>query len=94
MRRTVVEVEIQFFDVFTMIAFFSIESVQTLLEDGVFSVPERWTEADPASGIRQTADTIFTPSIHPASRMIVGKIAPRRSIMAVILTNRTPLSFA
>jgi hypothetical protein len=87
-----VEVEVVLLHVFAVIALGSREAEQALLEDRIAPVPEREGEAEPLMVVRDAADPVLPPAVGPRPGVIVGEVVPGRSVGAVVLAHRAPLS--
>ena len=57
------------------------------------TVPEREREAESAFAIRDPQQTIFSPAVSAAPRMLVGKISPRIASLGIVFANGGPLTF-
>src|SRR5207249_57608 len=73
MRRRRVEIEIVFLDVLAVIALWSGEAEEALLEDGVVPVPQRQREAEPLVVVRDASDTVLAPAIDARARVVMGE---------------------
>jgi hypothetical protein len=89
-----VEVEIIFLDVLAVIALAIGQAEQPLLENRVLAVPQRHGKAQPLMVVTETGETVLAPMIGAGARLIVGKIIPRISVLAVVLANGAPLALA
>src|SRR5271170_835699 len=94
MRRCTVEVEITFFYVLAMIAFFAGEAEEAFLEDGVALVPQRDGKADQLAAIADAGEAIFVPAVGSGAGVIVGKIFPGTAVGAVVFADSAPGAFA
>ena len=94
MRGGGIEIEIILFYIFTVIAFVPGEAEQALLQDGIAPVPKRQREAYPLVPVANPANAVFSPAIHPRTRVLVRKIFPGRPVWTVIFSNRSPLPLA
>lgn len=59
----------------------------SLLEHAIFAVPETQTEAEAVVVVGDTGETIFTPAISSAARVLVWEVRPGITVGAVILTD-------
>lgn len=87
MRRGRVEIVIELFDVFAMIALVAGNTEHAFLQDWVLFIPKRQGKAQPLMIIRDTSYAVFTPSIGTRARMLMGKVRPSVSIIRVVLAN-------
>ena len=74
MRRRIVEVIVQFLNVFAVVAFVARQPEQPLFQDRVFPIPEGNGEAQPLFLIGNTRDAIFAPAVGPRSGVVVREI--------------------
>src|SRR5262249_27061477 len=86
-----IQIEVILLDVFAVIALRSRHAEETLLDDRVAPVPERDGETKAPLPIGKTEKPVFSPSVGSASRVVVRKVVPRRSVGGVILPNCSPL---
>jgi hypothetical protein len=93
-RGRVVQVEVILLDVLPMIAFRVRDSEQPLFQDAITAVPQCQREADLLVAIGDSREAVLAPSIRARTRMIVGEVAPRVAVGAVILADRAPAAFA
>src|SRR3974390_2551500 len=75
-----------------MIALVAREAVETLLENGVFAVPERQSKANHLVPVANAAAAVFSPAIGTRVSMFKGKELPGRSVCAVVFPDRAPLT--
>src|SRR6516164_7917784 len=94
MGRRAVEIEIIFFDIFAVIALGIGQSEEALLQDRVLSVPQSNSKAQPGVVVAETGEAVLTPVIGAGAGLIVGEVVPRIPVLAVVLADRAPLSFA
>src|SRR2546430_3744047 len=86
-----IEIEIIFFDVFSVIAFVAGEAKNTFFEDWVAAVPKGERETDHLMAIAEAGDAIFSPAICARTGMIVGKKFPCCPARTVIFADSAPL---
>src|SRR6266567_2866956 len=89
-----IQIKVIFFDVFPMIALTVCEAEHPFLQNGILAVPHSQSEAQQLFVIADTGQAVFTPVIGSRSRLVVTKVAPGISILAVVLANRAPLALA
>src|SRR5436305_11270976 len=94
MRRRVVEVEVAFLYIFSVIAFRSAQSEEPLLQKRIAAIPHRHSKADELMPITKPGNTILVPAIRTRSRLIVREVTPGVSVRTVVLTDRTPRALA
>src|SRR5688500_15574913 len=93
MGRRRVEVIVQLFYVFAVVAFAVREAEEPLFEDRIFFIPEREGEAEPLLAIAESSETVFAPTICAAAGVFVRKIFPGIAMRGVIFAHRAPLAF-
>src|SRR5690606_5004477 len=93
MRRCIIQVVIQFFDILTVIALRTGQSKHSFLQNRILPIPHSQGKTDSTFLIGDSCDPVLPPSVHPASSVIVGKIIPGTTIGTVILPNGSPLPF-
>src|SRR5262249_40944841 len=76
MRRSAVEIVVVLLHVLAVIALAVRESEEALLQDRVFSVPQRKCEAQSLAIIRYAGQTVFAPMISAGVRLLVSEIIP------------------
>jgi hypothetical protein len=64
------------------------------LEDWVAAVPRCKRKAEQLLFIADAGDAILAPVIRAGSGLVMGEIVPGLSILAVVLSNRSPLPLA
>ena len=89
-----VQIVIELFAIFAVVAFAVGQSEQTFLEDGVACVPEGQRKAESLVMIGKSGDAILAPPVGATAGMIMGQITPRVAVCAVIFTYRPPLPLA
>ena len=75
-RRRRIEIEVDLFDVFGVIAFVPVEAEEPLLEDRVLPIPKGRRKAEPALPIANSQQAVFAPAIRAAASMVVREIIP------------------
>ena len=90
--RRRIQIVIQLLDVLAVIAFVSVESVETFLQDGIVAVPQSKRKTQPRLPIGDAQQTVFPPAIRPRPRVIVRKITPTIPPSRVILSDGAPLT--
>ena len=94
MRRRAVEIIVELLDVFAVIALEIGQPEQPFLQDRVFAVPQRKTEAQQQLIVAEAGDPVLTPAIGAAAGMVMRQVVPSVAIGAVIFAHRPPLPFA
>ena len=92
MRRRRIQVEITLLYILAVIALRTGETKEPLFQNRIAPIPERQREAKPAFTIRDAEQSILSPAIGPAARVLEGKILPAISISRVVLAHRAPLA--
>jgi hypothetical protein len=90
--RKIVEIVIELFHVFPVVAFLIAKTKEPLLQDRVFPVPKAYGKTEVLKKIGDAPKPVLSPVIGSAMRMIVREIMPRITIRAVIFPDRSPLS--
>ena len=93
-RRGAVEVEIVLLHIFAMVALTVGQSEEPFLKYGIFPIPQGQRKAEALLVIGDPGYTIFAPAVGAGSCMIVGKEIPGIAVFAVVLPDRSPLTFA
>src|SRR5271166_6500635 len=88
-----VEVEIILFDVLAVIGLAVGQAVYPLFEYRVLAIPQGKGEAQSLLVVAETGEAVLTPVIGARAGLIVGEVVPRIAILAVVLTDGTPLAF-
>ena len=91
MRGRGVEVVIEFFRIFAVIALTVRESENAFLQDRVFAIPKSERKAKPALAIGNAEQPIFAPAIGTAACMIVREIIPAIPVRRIVFTDSGPL---
>src|SRR5580658_601895 len=94
MRGSAVEVEVTFFYVLAVIAFFSGEAEESLFEDGIALIPQRDGEANQLAAIADSGEAIFIPAVGSRAGVIVGEIFPGVAVGAVVFADSAPGALA
>jgi hypothetical protein len=94
MGGRVVEIVIVFFHILAMIALSIGQAKQTLLQNRILAVPHGDRKAQQLAVVTQSGEAVLAPVIGARSCLVVGEMAPRIAVRAVILTHRTPLALA
>src|SRR5258705_5236313 len=71
-----VQIVIQLFAIFAVVAFAICEAKETFLEDWVALIPKHEREAKPLMVVAKSCDAVLAPSISSAASMVVGKGCP------------------
>ena len=91
-RREVVQVEVVFLDVLTVVALGIGQAEETLFQNRVPLVPQRQGQAEPLLIVADPGEAILTPPVRPGPRLVMAEIGPGIAIIAVILPHRSPLA--
>ena len=93
MRRRAVNVVIDLFDVFAVIALTIAQAKEPLFQNRIAAVPQCQRKTQDLVFVRDAANAVLAPSISTGARLIVSKIVPRIAIGAVIFADGAPLAF-
>ncbi len=93
-RRCGVKIVVVLFDILPVVALFSGETEEPLFQNGVAPIPHGKRQAEVLVAVGDPADPILTPAVGAASRVVVGKVVPCSSAGTVVLSNRSPGTFA
>src|SRR5262245_4072568 len=91
MCRRRVEIVIKLLHVLAVVTLRPGQTEQSLFQNRIFAVPKRERETKPALPIGDAQQSIFTPAISAAARVIVWKIIPAISVGRIIFTDCRPL---
>src|SRR5208283_72247 len=94
MRGRAIEVEVVFFNVFAVVGFAVRQAEHAFLEDGVFTIPQGYAEAQQLLIIADASKTVLTPVIRTGSGLVMSEVVPGITILAVVLADRAPLPLA
>ncbi len=94
MGRRAVQIEVALLDVLAVVPLAVGEAEETLLEDGILTVPERESQAEQLLVVRETGDAVLAPAIRPRPRLVVGEAVPGVAVGALVLPDRPPLALA
>jgi hypothetical protein len=86
-----VKIVVVLFNIFSMVAFMAVQSEQSFLKDSVLSVPESQRQTEILLIVRNSGDSIFSPSIGSTASMVVWEIFPGGAEPAVVLSYGAPL---
>ena len=87
MRRRGVEIIVDLFDIFAVIALGIREPKETLLQNRILAIPKGERQAETLQIVRDAGKSIFAPAIGAAACMFVGEVLPRFAIFAVIFAD-------
>jgi hypothetical protein len=93
-RRSAVEVEVVFLHILAVIALAVGQTKQALFQNRVSTVPQGDRETQLLFVIGDTRQTIFSPAVGTRMALVMTKVVPRISILAVVFANRAPLPLA
>nr|WP_294551845.1 hypothetical protein [uncultured Rhodopila sp.] len=94
MRRSGIEIVVQFLHVFAVIALAVGQTEQALLQDRVALIPQRQGQAQNLVVVGKAGDAVLAPSVCAAAGMVMWKIVPGIAVRAIVLADRAPLPFA
>jgi hypothetical protein len=90
----IVEIVIEFFYVFTVIAFPVPETEQPFFQKGVFAIPKAYGEAEVLEHVGNACEAVFAPYVCPESGVVERKVVPGITVGAIIFAYGAPLAFA
>ena len=91
---SIIEVVVKFFYILAMVSLRVGYAKETLFNNGVVRVPQRYGKAQALLIIADAANPIFAPAVGFAAGHIVGDVVPRIAIGAVVFAHGAPLSVA
>src|SRR3990172_7235454 len=91
MSRRAVKIKIVFLDIFAVIAFAISQSEKPLFDDRILAIPECKSKTEILLVVGKTGDAVFAPAICAGARMVMRKVVPGISRIAVILPHSSPL---
>ena len=94
MGRRAIEVIIDLLDVLAVIALAIGQPEETLLQNRVMPVPQRYSQAYQLPPVAPAGDAVLAPAIGPAAGVIMREILPGVAVLAVILADGAPLPLA
>src|SRR5262249_30428581 len=94
MGRGAIEVEVVFLHVLAVISLAVGEAEEALLENGIFLVPQSQREAELLLVVRDPGQTILAPVVRAGPRLLVREVVPGIAVLAVVLADGAPLTFA
>ena len=93
MSRCAIKIEVVLLYVFAVIAFAVRQPEKAFFQDRIFAVPQAQSKAEILLVVGNSREAIFSPAVRPRPGLIVSEIVPSIAILAVIFSNRAPLSF-
>src|SRR5581483_4196195 len=87
---SVIEIEVAFFYVFAVVAFFAAQSKEPFLEDRIAAVPQSRSKAETLMAVADARQAVFIPAVDARTGVIVREIIPGLAGGAVVLTHRSP----
>ena len=93
-RGRAVEVEVILFDILAVIALAVGQPKQALLQYRILVVPQTYAEAQQLVPIADAGQAILAPVIGAGAGLVMAKVVPGISVLAVVLANRPPLPLA
>src|SRR5262249_41617405 len=89
-RRGAVQVEVILLYILAMDALIAGESEWSLLENRILPVPERKCKAEVLPFVANPQQPVFAPAVHTRAGMVVGKVIPGRTVVAVVFAHGAP----
>src|SRR6185295_16744088 len=77
-------------DILTVVSLRTGQAEHALLQDRIDTVPQGQGKAEFVVDVRQTCHAVFVPPVRARSRMIMWKVIPSITVVAVVLTNGAP----
>lgn len=94
MRRGIVNMEVSFLETFTVISLRVAESEKSLLQKLILLVPESESDMLVAVTVTDASNAILTPSESSRSSLIMGEMTPGVTVMRIVFSDCSPLSFS
>src|SRR5262249_27375489 len=91
---SVIEIEVIFLYVLTVIALARGQAEHPLFQDGIFAVPERHREAQQLITVTDAGDSILAPAIRLAARLVVCQVIPGCAVWAIVFADTAPGALA
>ena len=88
-----VEIPPVFLGVLAMIALRPAETEDSLLQDGIASVPERERETKMLPPIAEPSQAVLAPAVGARARVVERKVAPGVAVGAIVLAHGAPRAF-
>ncbi|MGO7588703.1 hypothetical protein AB9E13_05820 [Rhizobium leguminosarum] len=88
-----IQVEVVLLHILAVIALTVGKAEQSLLQDGILSIPEGQRKTQPLFAVADTRQTVFAPAIGARPGLVVGEVVPCIATLAVILADGSPLPF-
>src|SRR5204863_3629939 len=92
MGRGGIEIEVRLLHILAVVPFGAGQSEEPLLEDRIAPVPQCESEAKAPLAVADAEQTVFSPSVGPASRLVVREVVPHVAVRRVVLADRAPLA--
>src|SRR5215469_10847420 len=92
MRWRRIEIEIILLNVLAVVTLAVSESKEPFFENRISPVPQREREAQLLILVGETRQSVLAPMVGTRSRLVMGEVAPRVAIFAVILPYSPPLA--
>jgi hypothetical protein len=87
-----IQIVITLLNVFAVVAFVTVQSKKTFLENGVVTVPERGSKTHPALAVGPALETVFAPAVSAAAGMVVRETFPTVAMLGIIFADGSPLA--
>jgi hypothetical protein len=94
MGRRVVEVIVEFLDIFPMISFMAVQAKEPFLKYGVLAIPEDKSKTEVLVDIGDACWAILTPPVYARVRVVIGEIIPGFAFLTVVFAHGPPLALA
>src|SRR5262249_25179540 len=94
MGRRGVQVVVDLFHVFAVIALAVGQAEEPLLQNRIATVPKGQRQAQALFVVTDAGYAVFPPAVSPATGMVMWKVIPGGAVGAVVLAHGAPLSLA
>ena len=91
-RRRAVEIKVVFLNVFAVVGLAVGEPERAFFENWIFTIPQGHAKTQQLLVITDASKTVFAPVVGSGAGLVMCKVIPRVSILAVVLADRTPLA--
>jgi hypothetical protein len=94
MCRDIIEIIIKLLHIFAVVALVIAQAEQSFFQYFIFSIPEGNGKTEILEEIGNSSQSIFSPEVGAAMRMIEWKVIPCVIVQTIIFPNGGPLAFA
>jgi hypothetical protein len=82
-----VKIVVELFDILAVVSLVACNTKETFFQNRVLAIPQGQPKAETLVVIRDTSQTVFTPSVCAGPRMLVREMAPGVAVCRVVLAN-------